>query len=214
MGDPRYPWSPVTLDDARAIFGAFPGPWWVAGGWAIDLHIGRQTRKHEDTDVLIRRSDHLALHDVLPGWEIRAAGRPTESKLELWKAGVPFPPDVHDIWCRPRPDADWALQIMLVDTQGQDWLFRRDSRIRGSLAGMGLERDGLPYLAPEIQLLYKSKHPRPKDEADFRAILPYLVVDPGRWLAQALALHDPGNPWRKYLPLMGPDDHDRPAQDQ
>jgi hypothetical protein len=29
----------------------FPFPWFIAGGWALDLAIGKQTRLHQDVDV-------------------------------------------------------------------------------------------------------------------------------------------------------------------
>ncbi|GHO61437.1 hypothetical protein KSC_003290 [Ktedonobacter sp. SOSP1-52] len=64
---------------------------------------------------------------------------------------------------------------MVVDTSDDQWLFRRDPRIRRPLAIVGHRtNDGIPYLAPEIQLLYKAKALRPKDEADFARILPAL----------------------------------------
>ncbi|WP_374208167.1 MULTISPECIES: hypothetical protein [Streptomyces] len=33
---------------------------------------------------------------------------------------------------------------------------------------------GIPYLAPEVQLFYKAKATRDKDETDFEAVLPLL----------------------------------------
>ena len=43
-------------------------PWWVAGGWAIDLTLGHQTRKHEDLDVLVLRRDQAWVREELLGW--------------------------------------------------------------------------------------------------------------------------------------------------
>src|SRR4029453_14726265 len=38
----------ATLDAARRraveVMAAYPGPWWVAGGWALDLFLGRGRR--------------------------------------------------------------------------------------------------------------------------------------------------------------------------
>lgn len=41
----------VTPDEGAAILPGMGAPWWVAGGWAIDLFIGAQTRPHGDLDV-------------------------------------------------------------------------------------------------------------------------------------------------------------------
>jgi hypothetical protein len=45
--------------------------------------------------------------------------------------------------------------------------------------------NGTPYLVPEIVLLFKAKHDRPKDNADFAEVLPLLDPNSGwptRWL--------------------------------
>ena len=54
-------------------------------------------------------------------------------------------------------------------------------------------------LAPEIQLLQKSKGLRPKDQLDFEAVV--LVLEPERraWLAEALGVASPGHPWLNVL---------------
>ena len=37
-------------------------------------------------------------------------------------------------------------------------------------------RDGIPYLAPELVLLFKAKHPRQKDQADFDSYGPLMTL--------------------------------------
>jgi hypothetical protein len=44
--------------------------WCVAGGYAIDLFVDRNTRDHADLDILLMRSYQAAVHEVLPGWEV------------------------------------------------------------------------------------------------------------------------------------------------
>jgi hypothetical protein len=58
----------------------------------------------------------------------------------------------------------------------------------------------IPYLAPEIQLLYKAKGRRPKDEADFMHTLPALDRERRQWLRNALTMAHPRHPW---LDLLG-----------
>ena len=57
----------------------------------------------------------------------------------------------------------------------------------------------LPYLAPEIVLLFKAKAPRAKDEADFAGVLPLLDARRKAWLDAALGLVHPDHPWRTAL---------------
>src|SRR5207302_1649698 len=48
----------------------FPHPWFVSGGWAIDLFLGRVTREHEDREVGVFRQDQRALREHLSGWAL------------------------------------------------------------------------------------------------------------------------------------------------
>jgi hypothetical protein len=54
-------------------------------------------------------------------------------------------------------------------------------------------------LAPELVLLYKSKAPRPDDEADFRAARPLLDAEARAWLRAALLAAAPGHAWAAAL---------------
>lgn len=89
----------------------------------------------------------------------------------------------------------------MIDESGDgDWISRRDPGIRRPLAGIGrTSSDGIPYLVPEIQLFYKAKNPRPKDETDFTAVLPFLATAQRRWLSDALARTFGEHPWQDRL---------------
>jgi hypothetical protein len=41
-------------------------PYWIIGGWAIDLAVGRVTRDHADVDVMLLERDKHALWNDLP----------------------------------------------------------------------------------------------------------------------------------------------------
>ena len=60
-------------------------------------------------------------------------------------------------------------------------------------AGRGdLARDGVRYLQPEIVLLFKARHLRDKDRADFAGALPLLEEPRRAWLRRALGRVHPG----------------------
>ena len=89
---------------------------------------------------------------------------------------------------------------MVIDTSRDQWIFRRTAQIRGSLSTLGrVTKDGIPYLAPEIQLLYKAKGLRPKDEADFMQTLPVLHRERRIWLSDSLTQVYPHHPWLDHL---------------
>jgi len=43
--------------EALVLLSTLRAPWWVAGGWALDLYLGEITRAHKDLDIGIAASD-------------------------------------------------------------------------------------------------------------------------------------------------------------
>jgi len=171
---------------------AFSAPWWIGGGWALDLHIGRQTREHADVDVVIRRADQGLLRALLPGWDICVAH---EGRLEPWTA--PLPPPRHGLWARSDATRGWQVEFLLAETEGDEWVYRRDEKIRLPLSDAVLRtREGIPYLRPELLLLNKSHRVRDRDDLDFDAVLPLLDDDARAWLHNRLP---PDHAWRARL---------------
>lgn len=188
-------WRPLTPADAAGLMRGYERRWWVGGGWAIDLFLGRTTRPHDDVDVVVPRDEQQLVHAHFAGWDLQTAH---EGRLTPWH-GERLELPIHVIWCRPDPCSPWHLELLLMEVATGRWRFRRDPRITLELDRIGLVRDGIPYLAPEIPLLYKSKEPRERDEADLAAVLGELPEARRAWLAGALRLHDPAHPWLPRL---------------
>jgi len=91
---------------------------------------------------------------------------------------------------------------MLLDTERDRRVFRRDRRVGGPISRFG-RRDGagVPFVASEAQLLFKAREPRVLDAADFAVALPRLDAAGRGWLAAALGVVAPDHPW--LLPLDG-----------
>lgn len=166
---------------------SFPRKWILAGGWALDTFLGKQTRPHDDIDVLITREDQLDLQKYLHGWDLQAGDPP--GTLRPWKSGELLREGIHDIWARPDNSSPWKIQFMLFESADGEWIYRRNKAIRGPLDSFSLKsHDGFSYLAPEIQLLYKSAGLREKDRLDFENVAPHLDADKKAWLKQALVI--------------------------
>lgn len=178
------PWEPASRAEVIRLFSVLDVPWWLAGGHAIELAAGRELRAHGDIDVLLLRRDQLAVQEALAGWQWWAADPP--GTLRPWAPQETLPAGVHDIWCRP-DDRAWRIQVMLDESDGEDWVSRRNSRLRRPIAELGrVSVDGIPYLAPDVQLFYKAQQPRAKDRTDFAAALPLLSAAERAWLANAI----------------------------
>jgi hypothetical protein len=192
-------WEPLSPSGVVGVLEGVACRWWIAGGWAIDLHLGRQSRAHADIDVLLLRADQLAVQQHLAGWDLHVADPP--GTLRPWGDGELLAAAIHDVWCRRSPASPWSLQLMIDDTEDDQWVYRRDASIRRPVA----ELDGPAsdterrVLSPDIQLLYKSTDPRAKDEADFEAALAGLDAPQRRWWRNSVAIATPGHPWLTRL---------------
>ncbi len=192
--------EPLTVAETAELLRDVSFPWWICGGWSIDLFLGRQTRKHADVEVGVLRRDQCALFAALEHFEIHLArdGTLTELTADQRNSGLAQPN--HGFWCRPRGRAAWVLEILLNEGEDGDWIFRREAAIRRPLdAVVRKTEDGVPYLAPEVQLLFKAKALRPRDQQDFESALPQLPAGERAWLADALKRAHPGHPWLLHL---------------
>jgi hypothetical protein len=109
-------------------------------------------------------------------------------------------PEVNSLWCRRTGSLGWELELMLDDLDADQWVFRRNHQIRRPLKlAIQLNSEGTPYLAPEIQLLYKARATRAQDQADFEHVIPRLEADARWWLRDSLAIADPGHAWLPAL---------------
>ncbi|WP_101846654.1 nucleotidyltransferase domain-containing protein [Halobacillus sp. Marseille-P3879] len=178
----------------REFMTPFEGKWMVAGGWAIDLHIGEETREHEDIEIAVFRDELPELSKWLNGWNTYVVDHsqmiegPVDESLEE---------HIHEIHVH-REEAN--LEILLNLKSRDIFKFRREPEITFPLSRMNLRSEhGIPYLNPEIVLLYKAKDTQEKDEEDFQAVFPFLNEQQKEWLKQALIIHQPKHPWLERL---------------
>ena len=204
---------------AQELLWLYDRPWWIAGGWALDLWLGRQTREHADIEIAIPRRDQLALRSFMSQFRftqvMRADGSSAEQPLP---ADALVEPPQHELHARRvtgaghDPLALMQCEVLLNEIDGGVWRYRRDQRVSLPLERLGGKNaDGLPYLAPEVVLLYKAGLWRDgaplaqKDDADFSAVLPHLPSAARYWLREAIATAHPGHPWLLELntPVFG-----------
>lgn len=80
------------------------------------------------------------------------------------------------------------------------WVCRRCPAIRHPRGEMvAMTPDRIPYLKPAAVLLFKAKHRRDKDQADFERALPYLNREERLWLRDCLDRLHPGHAWAQAL---------------
>ncbi len=183
----------MALDDVVGTFARASFRWWVAGGHALELHVGESWRTHADIDVGIVRMDADALRDHLAGWDIQIAAA---GELSAWTGGVlTAAKSQNNLWCRREAGGPWELDLLVGEGTADEWIYKRDPELRRSWSDVILgSEDGVPYLAPEVQLLFKSKGQRPKDDVDAQLVIPRLSEDRRAWLMAHLP---DGHDWRE-----------------
>jgi hypothetical protein len=192
-----WPWEPVSPRDVGELLADLTAPWWIAGGWGLSLFVGRETRRHHDVDVSLLRRDQAALRHHLADWDLQYAT--PDHQLEPWDGRFLEPP-ITRIWARRGPGDAWCFDVLLEEACAESWLYRRDPRVSRPLSELGqTTTDGLPYLSPEISLLYKLARPTPRSKADLRAVYPRLSATGRSWLRQALETCHPDHP---VLPIL------------
>jgi hypothetical protein len=193
-------WHAMQPCYACEILRDAPVPWWIAGGWALALFAGSGVhRPHKDLDVGVLRRDAPALLGVLADWQVFEAHRGVLTRLPTGR--LPRS-EVNSLWCRCTEDSPWTLEVMLDDADGSDWVFRRDRRVRVPMTRAVQRRDDVPYLAPEIQLLYKARRARLQDTRDFHRVVSRLDRARRAWLHAALHRTEPLHPWLKAPALV------------
>jgi hypothetical protein len=190
-------WGALTPHDALVVLSVLGAPWWIAGGWALDLFLGKVTRAHKDLDVGVFRKDAAIVVAALTDWDCFEAKDGVLTPLV--QSNTPRA-EVNSLWCKRVNAARWELELMLDDSHGEFWAFRRNALITRPLS-LAIRRnaDGIPYLAPEIQLLYKARATRAEDQADFDHVVPHLDRAEKTWLQESLSCMDPEHAWISLL---------------
>jgi RimJ/RimL family protein N-acetyltransferase len=185
-------WEALDVVDLRHVMDGATFRWWVAGGVALELHVGGSWRDHSDLDIGLCRTDAPALHAQLDPWPAWVAAG---GCLRRWD-GRPLAEaaDENNVWWRRERNGPWVLDTAIGSGTQDEWIYRRDPSIRRPWSEAVLTAtDGIPYLAPELQLLFKAKDVRPKDQLDAEVVIPRLAPERRRALRGFLP---PDHPWQ------------------
>jgi hypothetical protein len=130
------------------------------------------------------------------GWKFVT---PKDGKLEVWQ------PNTHLELPRHQAHAHRAgmmIDFLFTEIGAGVWHYRRNPSVIRAVERASLHTpSGLPFLAPELVLLFKSRstQDRPKDQVDFEMTYEQLEPERRAWLRWALAASDPGHRWLEIL---------------
>ena len=191
------------------------------GGQALDLFLGYESRVHGDIDICAFWNDRdriisymqaqgFEVYEMLGGGrahhitDISAQAR-IKKNIFCYREGCPlvktYPPDEDgccwmEFFHTGQTELDF-IEFLFNDRTAEAFEYARDRKITLDMKQAILYRDGVPYLAPELCLLYKSTETeREGYQQDFE--LAYEKMDAARreWLRNALKTAFPeGHKW-------------------
>jgi len=208
---------PGPLVRAADHLAGYGHDWALCGGWAVDVLLGRQTRDHLDVDIAVFQEDQAELRSHLHGW--RLVGHDdavAEDCPDQWDGRwLDVPGHIH---ANTATMDGTELDIQICSRVDDAWVLSDDPHVALPMSAThGIAPWGrLPVVSAPIILYYKAVPPRwrakpddpqpprrPKDEADFTALLPLLAPQQRTWLHEAITAGQPDHDWLRRLLARG-----------
>lgn len=204
---------PVAL--ASRHMEGYRGEWYLCGGWAVDLLLGRQTRPHLDVDVAVFHHEQRYLHEHLTGWQ--ALGHDdtvSETSSDPWDGReLSVPAHIH---ANIPSMAGTELDIQINVRDGREWVLCENPRVtlpHAECVARAELWDG-PLVSAPVVLYFKAAARgwrealpvpastlREHDQADFDSLCPMLTQRQQSWLYRAISVHEADHPWLRQLTL-------------
>lgn len=188
----------------------------VAGGFAIDLLLGRETRTHGDIDISVFRNQRreAVLHLIKKGYEayeMLGGGKcrrlTAEDTGDERRSVFAIRPACPLVKLYPTEDGGvFWMEFFHSGIRGDEYIELLFTDRENGFITLGGEvfanteairrRDGIPFLAPELTLYYKSRdYGREHYEDDFKAALPALSAAEVARLRRMIGADKENHPW-------------------
>jgi len=191
------------------------------GGYAIELFLNRELRTHGDIDVSVYWDERDFIIDYMKndGWKVyEMCGNGvahqiigTDNQLKLKRNIFCIRDSCTLVNIEPKSEKDMYIidfdhsgqtrfdfiEFLFNSKTGADFCYARDTEITRPLVIAKRFNNGIPYLAPEIVLLYKSTDiMREGYQLDFETAIDEMSKEQKSWLKNALIKTNPfGHPW-------------------
>ncbi len=211
------------IAEANALLKGQEFTYAVCGGFALDLFLGYETRTHGDIDILAfwedrekiityMQSKGYFVYEMLGGGKVhRITDIRVQEKLRKNIFCCTEDCELVRLYDTEEPDVYWLdfqhtglsklnyIEFLFNEKTEEEFVYCRDERVRRKLKKAILETDGVPYLAPELCLLFKSTDiEREGYQQDFELTIGKLSAEQRAWFENAMGLLYPeGHRWRE-----------------
>lgn len=194
--------------------------WAICGGYAISLYMDKDIRVHGDIDVCVFEKDRnrVLKYMLNAGWnvyEFRGMGKLRKlNPITASDAGrnlMCLKEDCRLVKFYPCEEKGMMyyeflhdginkcdyIELLFNREEDGEFVFDADKGIKREIGKAIMYRDGVPYLAPEIVLLYKAAQPdRNENRIDFESAYPHMDDEQKAWLMQSIKkLYPEGHKW-------------------
>ena len=210
------------IEEVNALLQGQDFSYAICGGFALDLFLGYESRVHGDIDVLAfwddretiityMQSKGFCVYEMLGGGKVhRITDIRTQEKLRKNIFCCTEDCELVCLYDTEEPDVYWFefqhsglsklnyIEFLFNEKTEAEFVYVRDNRVKRELEKAILRKDGIPYLAPELCLLYKSTDvDREGYQQDFELTVERLNGEQRIWFEKALEmLYPEGHKWK------------------
>jgi hypothetical protein len=209
------------IAEANALLKNMGLPYAFCGGYAIELFLGCTVRRHGDIDISAFWADRddIIRHFHSLGWQVyeMCGGgvahsiTDTQRQLKLKRNIFCFADGCDLVHLTPtdEPDMAWLdfdhkgqsklnfIEFLFNDKYDDEFLYARNAEIKLPMSKAVLYSEDIPYLAPELVLLYKSTDTeREGYQLDYDSAITEMNAEQLTWFNNALKTMNPqGHKW-------------------
>jgi len=193
----------------------------ICGGYAIDLFLGKETRMHGDIDILAYWKDRdqiitymwsqgFQVFEMLGGGKAHQITDLADQQKKKRNIFCVYPgcplvqlqktqeTDIYGIvFDHVGQEHLDFIEFLFNDKTETELLYARNPEVKREIDKSILSAEGIPYLAPEWCLLYKSTDPdRESNQQDYTKAMGKMLSSQKEWLNHALKIMYPeGHNW-------------------
>ncbi len=193
----------------------------VCGGYAIELFLDKEIRSHGDIDISVywKDRDEIILFMKSLGWDIyEMCGNgivhrisDVNKQLRIKRNIFCIKGNCELVRFYPHDEIDMFylefdqrgqtkfnfLEFLFNDRTETDFLYARNKKVTRALSRAILARNNVPFLAPELVLLYKSTDiERNGYQLDYKETICMMDMEQKQWLVNSLNdMYPAGHQW-------------------
>jgi hypothetical protein len=150
------------------------------------LFLNRETRVHDDIEIGIYRRNKMHLYryfDKYKKYYINNRSRiGIHERLEWNKEYLRLP--IHELYVEY---AGLEIEVLMNERDESNWIYRRNDKITlDEKKVIYFNKDRIPYLCPEVVLLYKTKEMRNKDIDDITNAIGKMDESQKKWFIDSI----------------------------